>query len=427
MKRIVAGLLLLGITTAANLADQADVILKDGRRLRGEVTETETHVIIKTAAGELPPIPKSEVARIIRRTTPDDEYKNKVSALDPGDLEGHFAVAEWASSNERWDLVVRQCMYILGLKRDHRNAKLLLEHARGKQADSANKASGADEKKADEEGSEADGGAAPFAPPLSKRDIQRLKINELSFSGGEDKIRVKFVRKRNAIDLARQFVKEMRGQEGYDDRWERRFLRKPTNEQVIDIVGATGLKYADRIEISGDPAVFSTYRRRVLPLIVRGCARSGCHGSSGRGFSFQRGSKQSESFAYTSFYLLDSMNTEQGRMINREDPHSSALLGFMLPREKSERPHPEVPRGGGPRFTPIIKRPSDRNLTMVLDWISSLALPRPEYKLDYKLPDTIEPVPPPAPLEIPADAPEKPGGDEPADEKPPAKKDDDKP
>ena len=415
MKRVVAGLLLIGITAGASLADQADVFLKDGRRLRGEVTETETHIIIKTAAGELPPIPKSEVVRIVRRATPDDEYKKKVSALDPGDLDGHFAVAEWASSNERWDLVVRQCTYILGLKRDHRNAKLLLEHARGKQAESANKAAGVDEKKADEEGGEAESGAAPYAPPLSKRDIQRLKINELSFSGGADKIRVKFVRKRNAIDLARQFVKEMRGQEGYDARWERRFLRKATNEQVIDIVGATGLKYADRIEIAGDPAVFATYRKRVLPLIVRGCARSGCHGSSGRGFSFQKGSKQSESFAYTSFYLLDSMNTEHGRMINREDPQSSALAGFMLPREDSEQPHPEVPRGGGPRFKPIIKGPSDRNLTVVLDWISSLALPRPEYKLEYKLPDTIRPVPPPVPLEIPADEPE---------EKPAAKKDD---
>ena len=158
-------------------------------------------------------------------------------------------------------------------------------------------------------------------------------------------------------------------------------------------------------------------------MIVRSCARSGCHGAAGRGFAFPKGSKQSEPFAYTSFFLLDSMNTEHGRMINRNDPHSSALLGFMLPQAESEQPHPEVKRGG-PRFAPVFRRRSERNFTAVLDWISSLALPRPEYGLKYKLPATIKQVPPPS--TAPADKPEvKPAGDKPTDDKPPAKKDDD--
>ncbi len=81
MKRAAAGCLLIGILAGAALADQADVFLKDGRRLRGDVTETATHVIIKTAAGDLPPIPKADVLRSVRRTTPDDRYKNKLAAL----------------------------------------------------------------------------------------------------------------------------------------------------------------------------------------------------------------------------------------------------------------------------------------------------------------------------------------------------------
>jgi hypothetical protein len=386
--------MVLAAVVGFTLADEADVYLKDGRRLHGEVTETETHVIIRTPAGELPPIPKDQVLRVVRRTTPDGEYRQRVEALAPDDIEGHFEVARWATEIERWDLVVKQCKYILALKPEHRNAKILLENARKQQA-------GEEEEEAPEEGEADAAPGAPLQPPpkMSDEDIKRIKLSELSFTGDEEYIRVQFKRVRGEPDLPRRVAEELRGREGYDAAWEREFLRMRTDEQLREIVAATGLKYVDRIDLNGDPAKFATFRRNVLPMLNRDCLRSGCHGANGKGFVVPIGSKQSEEYAYTVFHLLDSIETRRGPLINRDHPRDSVLLSYLLPLDEatlvgegSNIQHPNVKR-----FRPAVRSRDDRSYQIVQDWINSLAMPRPNYGLSYKLPDYVRTSPTPQP------------------------------
>ncbi len=408
MVRRLLAFLLTAAAVAFASADEADVYLKDGRRLHGDVTETETHVIIRTPAGELPPIPKEQVLRVVRRVTPDGEYRNKVQGLAPDDVEGHYEVARWAMEIERWDLVVKQCQHVLALDADHRNARVLLEHARKQLAEAGEEEPDAADPETGEPADAEEQPAAPLEPPpkLSDEDIKRLKLNELSFTGGDDRIRVQFKRVRGEPELPRRVAEELRGKEGYDAAWERDFLRMRNDEQLREIIAATGLKYADRVEISGDPARFNVFRRQVLPMLNRDCLRSGCHGANGKGFMVPVGSKLSEEYAYTVFYLLDSMETRHGPLLNRDMPRDSVLLNYLLPLERGQGAEQRVQHPDVKRFRPAVRSRDDRSYQVALDWISSLAMPHPDYGLSYELPQFIRAAPPAEPPEAPPPQPE---------------------
>lgn len=406
--RHATGRLLLGAILALSLqiavGEEADVYLKDGRRLHGDVTQTETEVTVNTPAGPLK-LDRADVIRIVARRTPDDEYLERFKAIKADDIAGHFEIVEWARGIERWDIVARQCKYILGIDPTHANAKLRLEQAQAALADQANektaKQSGKSpntdgEAKKDE--TEADGAPVPL---LGKQDILRLKLFELSLLGDPEDLRVKFKTKRGQGDVARQFVEMVRGQENFDANWEQRFLRSKPNEQLRDIARVSGAKFADQIEIDDDPAVFSTFRRKILPLIARGCIRSGCHGSAAESDFRLPAASRGDAAVYTAFALLDATYTRYGPLLNRDDPNASVLLSFMMPQEGNDQPHPPVKRGA--RVAPVIRSSRDTNYDLVQRWIASLRVPHPEYGLEYALPRA----PSTQPASMPASAPKK--------------------
>lgn len=370
-------------------AEEADVILKDGRTLHGDVSQTDTHVIIRTPNGPVR-IDKNDVLRITSDATPDDEYREMVAVLDGGDVAGHFAVAEWAAQIERWDLVIKRCRYILMFNRRHADARRLLEHARRRQALRIK----TDVKKALTTRSSRPAAARPaLAPPprISKRDMLRLKLHELPTGEPAERVRVRFKRKRIGAGVLTRFATEMRNREGYTRDWERRFRRAKPYEQLRQIVAASGVQYADEIDVAGDTAVFRSFRRNVLPLLVRSCAKTGCHGgSTARVFRFPNTPRLGDEYVYGSFLILDALETRYGALIDRELPETSALLGFMLPQAASSTPHPQ-PKQRRRKVNPVLRGEADRNYARVLDWIASLRTPRPRYELDYKMPAWLPP------------------------------------
>jgi hypothetical protein len=101
-------------------------------------------------------------------------------------------------------------------------------------------------------------------------------------------------------------------------------------------------------------------------------------------FRFSRGSQRSESYAYTTFALLERMQTSQGRLIDRDDPEGSVLLGYMLPSKDNPQAHPPV-RGNRP-ISPVLHNRRSPAYRSVVDWINSLSTPWPDYGLDYVFP-----------------------------------------
>lgn len=373
-------------------AEEATVYTKDGRRLSGDVTVTDTQVTINTLAGAVV-LDRGQVEKIVPRESPQAAYMRKVAALAPGDVEGHYQVAEWASEHRYWDIVVKQCTYVLGLDPKHTKAKLLLEDARRKQAEaSGGGARPGAEAPREEEAPPAPGEREPL-PLLSARDVQRLKLGELATEGGGEDVRVRFSARRGQPDVLKQFVKEMAGRDGYGESWQRAFGRLKPHEQLREMVSAarSGVdarfeldRYADQIEILDDPAAFANFRKKVMPIVVQGCGRSGCHNATAASeFRLPGGSRSSEPFAYTLFAIMDATPTAYGPLINRERPESSVLLSYMLPLDGNNKPHPEPKRG---KFIPAIPGVRARNYEVVVDWINSLRSPRPDYALEYQFP-----------------------------------------
>ncbi len=120
------------------------------------------------------------------------------------------------------------------------------------------------------------------------------------------------------------------------------------------------------------------------------------HGGQGApDFRFPTGSQTGDEFVYTSFALLDRMETPAGPMIDRALPEESALIRYMLPAEKGEELHPPVERG---RVAPVLRSTRDARYQTLVEWVDLLRSPHPDYELEYAFPAWLEPpsVQPPA-------------------------------
>ena len=321
---VVAGLL---AGAAPVLARLADVYLRDGMKLRGDVTEMDDEIVLLNAAGELR-LPRGSITKI--EYAPESEVVappvTPAPAIEPAPI-----------------------------------------------IDGTEDAAGAEP-----------GDLAP-APPISKDDIQRLRIRELILEGAAENVRVQFEKPARARDLPLEVLDELKGRADFDPLWEETLLRGKPQDKLQLILRETGLKYADRIKIMSDPEVFQTFRRRVLPMVNNGCARAGCHwGSESHVFRFPVGSKTGDTYAYTVFALLDGMRTPGGELINRDYPEDSLLLTYMLPQEENERAHPAV--GKGPSFKAVVRGTDDPQYAVIADWINFLVRPHPDYGLEYENP-----------------------------------------
>lgn len=389
----------IGVVLTAALCmawgDRAIVELKDGRQLRGEVRETPTEIIIVTPLGEVR-FDRDEVAKITplaeddapgtapgeaeesggRTRLGDDvaaEFRKKFAELAADDIDGHFKLAEWARDRNRFDLVAPQCRYILGIKPDHRNARLLLSLAEEKIQQRRQRDARPESRPAALMSNK-----IPAPPLLSDRDIQRLRLGEiLSRDGQVERLRVSFPRKagqRNLIEEVSEIIRDM----NVDPADQRALERGRPPDQLRVILKYTGMRFADRIEIEEDPEVFQTFRRDVLPILYNGCARSGCHGGeAAQVFRLPaRNVGRKDAAPYTAFAILDQFETSNGPLINRRDPIASPLLDYMLPASGNDV-HAKVRQ-----FQPVAQSSRDKTYTTVLEWIRRLKEPRPEYGLE---------------------------------------------
>lgn len=341
--KLVASLLALFLFAATAGAGQlADVFLKSGLRLRGEVTETKAEVTIRNAAGSIS-VPRDQIERIVpvaerpesQPTAPPPVPATAPAA--PASRPTTAATSEDPSAN--------------------------VEPAPAEQ--------------------DSNGGLA--APPLvTPHDIIRLKLAELRLDDPAEELRAKFLRKPGEADLIKQVHETLSKRTDYDPEWGKILNHGQPYEKLRLIVRTTGLEHADRIEVPGDPAVFGTFRRRVLPLLTKGCARSGCHGGDGAAlFRLPAAGGQSEAAVYTSFVILDQLETGRGPVLDRMDPEGAPLTRYLLSIEDDPAGHPAV---NGKRILPTLRTTRDPQYAALIAWINSLRTPRPDYGLRYQNP-----------------------------------------
>jgi hypothetical protein len=131
--------------------------------------------------------------------------------------------------------------------------------------------------------------------------------------------------------------------------------------------------------------------------LINSCATAQCHGGAQAG-RLQLLSRRSASdqVVYTNFLILDRYHLNDGRpLINYDDPASSPLIQFALPRPGPDQGHPIVPgnEGRGDLWKPIFRSEEDHRFQAAVAWISSMYRPRPEYPVQYTPPAPSTPPP----------------------------------
>lgn len=333
--RLVGALLLAACAlVSATPADTGTIFFQDGAKVRGDVTETPAEIVLDTPYGKRR-FARDRVSRIEYDVQDSPRTANPPAATRP-------ATSAPSGEQKNGDPASRPTRNVYR-------------------------------------------GPAP-PPPLSDRDITRLKLAEYPLDGDPQTVHVEFTKKRGEPTIESLVEKVIADSRSDEPDWKRILEKGHPPERLQLILRTTGLRYADRINVRGDTETFSDFRKKVLPLAMRGCGRTGCHGgNTTEYFRFPTGAQSSDDFVYTAFYVLDTLQTPLGPMLDRDLPEESALLKYMLPHKEGSLPaHPIVKNA---KVIPAIESRDSREYRDVVSWISSLRVPHPEYQLAYQPPE----------------------------------------
>jgi hypothetical protein len=361
------------VAAVAMTAQQRVVILKDGRRITGEVTKTAQGYQVRTGKGTIV-FPADEVAGVEDVTTPKDELTRRLDKVDPRDAEGFYLVARWADRQNMLAEAEKILLKVLKIEPGHENAQLLLKLVRIRLAGFTKPVP------------TATGPTGPVRPLaidparfLIKEDIYRIRLLELKH---DDKVIIEFRNK--VLD---RFIESMRGREMFaDPGGERRFRGWSKVRQARYILKNTdrdSVSVRDDILVKTDPEVIKQFRARIWPILARSFASPSCYGGpNGRdGTKLFNVPLTDNRILYTNFYILHKWSRGGRKFINRDKREMSLLLQYGLPKNLARMPAPDY-------MTPIFRSRNDRNYKLFDAWIGSLRWPflPPGYRINYKLP-----------------------------------------
>jgi len=411
------------VTLTSLQAETKTLILKDGARVTGEVTEVEDGYEVKTRFG-IRKVKRYEVKEIIVTLTPEEEYAKLLDELDESDPDAQLKLGQWAMENGLLAEAKERFEGVLELRSDDEKAQLLLrqvetllEEARKKQAEEK-AAAGATTKPS---GARRPADVAGVDPEtlIKIDDIYRIRLAEVTFNKNENrKLRVRF--ENGVLD---RLAASWEGDDDFDSRaFKRRWSEAEQLEYVLQRVDRENWGIRDDIDIISEVQFMREYHEDIWPLLRRSCADVACHASVEGLGGFRLLMPASRVMTddltvrvnYCNFVLLDSYETKnEFRMIDRDVPKESLLLQYALPAEQAKYKHPPV---GGQPITPLLSSKDSKQYKVMLGWLEgSLRGPvHPVYNISYKPLITLGDgaVPPADPTqeapeeESPADAPD---------------------
>jgi len=337
-------------TKLALCAERGEVITKDGGVLRGEVTVEGDQVRVNRE-GIVSVLSTDAVKEIRTASQIAEAYKRQLADLDDKDWAGHLKLAEWCLDRGMIDAAKERCGHVLTLDIENAEAKRILGRI-NQQSVVPSDARRATKKEPGKPATDLKKGDL-----LSKEQISRIRMAE--FRPG-DRVSVRFKN-----DVLQRFLDAVAGTEPYNRRgYREEFMAKAGSEKLEEILKATGMHFADDIEVTSDPEAIQIFRREVMPVIRTGCASLSCHGGVGAP-KIRLHSVDTPAAVYTYFYALDTYKGPKGvKMIDRTYPEEGLLTQYLLPNDIAESglAHPgDVP--------PTVRDRSDRRYDAVVSWI----------------------------------------------------------
>lgn len=387
------------------------VYLRTGKQLSGTLVEiTDTHISIKIEGTSIPiRYPLAEVEH--REILPPfrERYRVYRDTVDPEDPDQILALAQWLEDHGKLTLAFAQVERALALNPRHPEALRLRDflHARIKLRlmSARDRDDDADEDSDDTQRDDPKPEPRVF-PVLDEQQINLIRVYEIDLDA-----RPRVIIDRDTI---RRLIEQHAASPLVPNSREGReaLLRAPDHE-VLDLMFRLQARdFYDQVRVLSDPPALRAFRDDInRGWLVNRCAHHGCHGGLDAAAApvFADTRPTSDPSVYTNFLIIERSRLSTGeQLINYADPERSPLLQIALPRDISLHPHPEVPRGASGRdaFRPAFDSPDDRKFRAAVEWVNALYRPRPDYPIDYDLPQPArsssqDPEQPPGSLESP--------------------------
>jgi len=381
--------------------DEAELVLRDGRRIAGRLVSRSDTRIIFEVGGVPTTFDSVAVDRIEAVPSVEERYRALRASIDEADAQGLMRLAEWLRSRGRCDLALLEVDRALAAdpgNPDGRALRLLIVEQQ-KLEEAARQAK---ERKALSPGGDA--APAPRSKPdpisfplLTDEQINVIRVYEVDLDSPP-----KMLIARETID---QFLAQYAGQrpEGREtipvnEQGRKIYAARKPVEILTDMFALKARDFYPRVQVMENPESMRRFRDDVnRTWLVNACATTRCHGGeeAGRLMLFDR-KAASDAGAYTNFLILERfrMEGEDGRrtvpLINYAEPASSPLLQMRLPRDEAMIKHPEVPASMAGRWRPVFRSTDDERFRRAVEWIRSMYGAkdgkRPEYPVAYEPP-----------------------------------------
>jgi hypothetical protein len=364
--------------------------LRDGRRIEGDITEGAESVTVNMN-GIVTTVPRTQVLSI-EYGTPEERLERRLSAVEPGDEAGRMDIADEALRRGLLDFAQKVADQVEQADPGNPRAQAMLDQIeRQRQLDLSR---GQGVRPRSEGGSPGGRALRPTTRNVLSEDqinrIRQVELRTADATASRERPRVSF-----QDGVVKRFVDSRPNLEFRD--FNRRndvdkalfMLRESRDESILE-----------DIRITSHPTGVLEYLRRVEPVVLNGCATSDCHGGDAAASFALYNPARDDATSYTNFYLLstggapvvregggafgaeDEQAAAVGRLIDRGRPEDSLLLTFMLPRGRTDYPHPEVEGYNG-----MVLSVDEENYRIIREWIarSLPLLPADGYGFDFEL------------------------------------------
>jgi hypothetical protein len=316
------------VLTSALWARQGVVYLTDGSQLSGDIDEHDPNVVAIVVHGVRATISRDRINLIEYPGNFEDEFKSRLARLTANDVPGRLNIACWAAEARQFDLAREAVADALAIDPSNPDALDLMTAIN-------------DEASYPVQIQSHTNFSLPHhitvVVPPNRRDYLTLdqvnQIRQLEMSKAEG-FRVAFnhdVRKRYLASVPVD---------------PRAFYELEPTEQARRILAAGNPDFSRDVVILTDPMAMIEFRRRIQPVLMGGCAVSGCHDAitaAGKFGLFTH--DDSPQALYTNFYMLQTWTPRPHskvplQMLDRIYPGQSLLAEYGLPRGTAEFSHP---------------------------------------------------------------------------------------
>lgn len=389
-------MLMLTVSTAPVHARDATVMRKGSQTpLTGPVVaEDERGITLEVFGAEIF-VPAAQVESVSYQTSLEDRYRARRAAIDNTDLDARYDLAKWLRKESGFDLALAEVDDLV--QRDPDDARfsqlrrsILVDKA-------AMDRKPVRRKKSDRTATSGEGVVTPDPSSaegrrkdlrLTEEQVNVIKIWETD---------PRKIGSRTRAVVPRAVMQKVIGKYGDDPlmpvgaKQRRGLLGLDGGEKLKLMVALDAREFFPQVIMRDEPPAMLTFRRQFHRQYVIGyCGK--CHGTDeSKGLRLLREHAVTERAAYTNFAILERFENREGfRMIDRDEPRTSLLLAYGLPRGEAKTPHPEV-SGLGRYFRTRL----DKRYAAMLAWINELRRPlhARHYGLAYTPPKPAGPNP----------------------------------